>query len=451
MLSFLAALLFQAPPPPESAPQTNKWTQAELEKTADEIRHQVEALRGMTFKSPVAVKLTDKKGFLEYAHKRMSETESPEKLQRDEMVAKLLGFIPPSMDYQKAMLAILEEQVGGFYDPASKTFYLMDTFTGGVAKIIMAHELTHALDDQYFDIDGTLAKCGGNTDASLAFQAVVEGSGTGLMNQWFLQHRKEVTPDDLTRAQSMGADALADAPPFMWKPLLAVYLMGESFLVRGSGMNILMKSAKTEDVQRSFTTPPLSSEQILHSRKYWDDARRDDPKQVTIDTANLPSGWKVAGQDTLGELYLAMLTTPVSERKGLDVKRAESILALQYSNKAAEGWGGDRLVLLERGGDRMLQLVTVWDTEKDADEFQAALNDSGTTKAIPVYAGSDRDAAQGFVGGSTATDVLVTRESDGDGTTAVVVVRVFSFAKTGTSEGEAAKLILPWKVAASAK
>lgn len=463
MISILAALALQTTPTPVAAPPPAQWTQAELEKVSDEIRHQIEELRGMTFKSPVAVKLTDKKGFLEYALKRQSETESPEKLQRDETIAKLLGLIPASMDYQKTMLALLEEQVGGFYDPATKTFYLMDTFTGGVAKIILAHELTHALDDQHFDIDGTLAKCGGDTDASIAFQAVVEGSGTGLMNQWFLKHSGEVTAADLERAQGLGAGALAAAPPYLWKPLLAVYLMGESFLVRSSGMNLLMKAAKTADVERAFTTTPRSSEQILHSKKYWNDAQRDDPKAIAIDTAKLPKGWTVAGQDTLGELYLAMLTTPRSKRFGLDVKNPMSIMSLEYTNKAAEGWGGDRLVLLARGDDRMLQLVTAWDSAQDADEFAAALSGPktpgdpesqgvpGQSTTIPTFGGPGREAAQGWIPGSTATDVSVTRESAADGTVSLVVVRVFSFAQPGTSAGEIAQLSLPFSLVVPAK
>jgi hypothetical protein len=443
MFTLALALALQSP---VETPAKAVWTLSELERTADEIRVQVEELRGMKFKESVAVKLTDKKGFLEYARSRQAQTESPAKLARDETVAKLLGLIPPGMDYQAEMMKILEEQVGGFYDPGSNTFFLMDTFTGGVAKIILAHELTHALDDQHFDIDGTLAKCGEDTDATLAFQAVVEGSGTGLMNQWFMKHRAEVTPQDLMAAQSLGEEVLAQAPPYMWKPLLAVYLTGDAFLVRSSGMNVLATASTTADIKTTFASPPRSSEQILHPKKYWDESQRDDPVRVSIPTETLPEGWRLAGVDTLGELYLALVTTPIAKRTGLDLTNPMSILGVEYTNKAAQGWGGDRLVLLRRGDDAMLQLVTAWDTEKDADEFAGALGDQKNPTAIPIFAGTERSSAAGFVSGSTPTEAIVSRETSADGKFALVVVRVFSFSKPGATDAEIGRLRLPFTV-----
>lgn len=447
MISFALALMLQTP---AETPSKTVWTQPELERVSDEIRAQVEELRGMKFKAPVAVKLTDKKGFFEYALSRQEKTESPAKQSRDETTAKLLGLIPPGMNYQVEMLKILEEQVGGFYDPGTNTFFLMDTFTGGVAKIILAHELTHALDDQHFDIDGTLAKCGEDTDATIAFQAVIEGSGTGLMNQWFLQHRKEVTPADLEAAQNLGADILAEAPPYMWKPLLAVYLTGDSFLARRSGLNALMKASATADIQTAFKSPPRSSEQILHSKKYWDPDHRDEPMRVSVSTDALPSDWRVAGVDTLGELYLGLLTTPRAKRQGLDLANPFSVLGVEYTNEAAEGWGGDRLVLLRRGDDSLLQLVTAWDTEADADQFAAALGESQQSPLIPVFSGPERTAEAGWVAGSTATTVTISREKSADGKVALVLLSVGSFAQPIAAE-ELAKLRLPFTVATPTK
>jgi hypothetical protein len=427
----------------DDAPQA-QWSQAELEKIAADIQSDVEELRGMSFKSKVAVKLTDKKGFVQYALARQKETESPEKLARDESVAKLLGLVPADMDLQKTMMALLEDQVGGFYDPTTKSFYLMETFTGGVAKIIMAHELTHALDDQYFDIDGTLEKLGADTDPSLAFQAVVEGSGTNLMNQWFLHHKSEVTSADLERAQGMSGDQLSNAPPYLWLPLLAVYLRGEGFLVHTAGINMLVKEAKREDVERAFKDPPRSSEQILHPTKYWKDSKRDDPIAVTIETKKLPAGWKVAGEDTLGELYIGLLATPPDERKGLDTSNPASVLGVKYSNKASEGWGGDRLVLLERGDDRFLELVTAWDTEKDAAEFAQVFD--AHPDIIPVLGKDDSPGSKAFVPGSTATEYTVIRPKSAEGEPSLVVIRIASLSKPAAGHSDVAMLTLPWTV-----
>lgn len=443
MLPFLAALCLQAP---AESPSDPAWTQAELEAVSETIRAQIEELRGMKFRSPVAVRLTDKPGFLDYAKKRMEATESPEKLRRDEMVAKLLGFLPPTYDLQAEMLALLEDQVGGFYDPGSSTFYLMNTFTGPVAKVILAHELTHALDDQHFDLDAQIRAVGDDTDALLALQAVVEGSGTGLMYQWVRAHPREVSISDLTAAQSYGAEALADAPPYLWKPLLAAYLRGDGFLSRVASTNLFMKAAKTEDVVRAFAAPPRSMEQILHPKKYWDPKLADEPMEVSIDTSALPEGWKLAGMDTLGELYLGMLTTPRAARQGLDAGSAASVVSLAYTNEAAEGWGGDRLALLVRGDDALLQLVTAWDSPEDADEFAAALGDPTANGLIPTFAGGDRTRANGWVEGVTPTEVLVSRAASSEGDISLVVVSVTSFA-TSASPEERARLRLPFRVA----
>jgi hypothetical protein len=136
---------------------------------------------------------------------------------------------------------------------------------------------------------------------------------------------------------------------------------------------VLAKAAKNDELRECFTHPPLSSEQILHPKKYWNKAQRDDPVRIAIDASALPKDWKVLGQDTLGELSLALFTQPFAERGGLDVaKNPLSIMGVQYTNKAAEGWGGDRLVLLGNGDARVLYLVTVWDTPEDENEFFAA-------------------------------------------------------------------------------
>lgn len=356
---------------PQDPPKTKEqWSQADLERITDEIRAQIEELRGMKYARPVAAKITDKKGFVEYARKRQQATETPERRMRDETVAKLLGLIPFDLDLTKTLEAFLEGQVGGFYDPGTNTFYLMENFTGDLARIILAHELTHALDDQNFDLDKLIQGAGGDTDLEFAIQAMAEGSGTNAMNVWTVQHMKELDKKALMESSDLGTQGLDTAPTLIWKPLLAAYLRGEGFLVHAESMNLMAKAAKNDDIRACFTEPPLSSEQILHPQKYWDKAKRDDPVHVAIDTSALPKDWTVLGQDTLGELYLGLFTQPFAERGGLAVaKNPMAIMGVKYTNKAAEGWGGDRLVLLGKGEARALYLVTVWDTAEDASEF----------------------------------------------------------------------------------
>jgi hypothetical protein len=361
-------------PPAQQAPASasGTWTQAELERVSNEIKADIESMRGTKFQHPVKVLVADKKTFLEYARKRQEATETPERRDRDESIAKMLGVVPADMDLRAVLEKLLEEQVGGFYDPPTRSFYLMESFGGDLARIILAHELTHALDDQCFDLDGTLKSLGQQTDREFAFAAVVEGSGTAAMNQWTVQHLASIDKKALMASQDLGTQGLAEAPPLLWKPLIAAYLRGEGFLIRTAGINLAMKAATTDDIRSAFQNPPRSSEQILHPAKYWNPEQRDEPRKIELDTSTLADGWKVLGEDTLGELYLGLVTTPREKRKGFDAKNPLSVLGIEYTNQASEGWGGDRALLLGKGELRALFLVTAWDSAKDAAEFRSA-------------------------------------------------------------------------------
>ena len=363
--------------------------QARLQAVSAEVQAQVEALRGTKFPKPVTVKLAGQAEFLAYAKKRQLETSSAGRMARDQAVAALLGLVPGDMNLEQVLMGILEKQVGGFYDPASDTFYLMSGFSGGVAKVILAHELAHALDDQLYDLDAYAKRCNEETDAELAWRCVVEGSGTSTMNQWFLANRAQVDPADLAKAQSLGGPELAAAPPYIWKPLVGSYLRGEGFLVRQGGLNLLMAKPKPADLDLALRTPPRSTEQVLHPERYWDEARRDEPVRLAF--ADAPAGWSVGGTDVYGEMMLALLTTPPSKRTGLDVSNPTSILGVEYTNAAASGWDGDRVLWLSRAdkadpakAGEVLVLASRWDSPKDADEFAEAARAHLVAKADAV-------------------------------------------------------------------
>lgn len=386
---------------------TEQWDQAELEAVTAQIQKQIEALRGDAFRSPVHVELTDAAGLVEYAKKRLEVTETEASLHADELAMKHLGLLPLDMDYLATTFAMLEEQVGGFYDPASDSFYLMDRFSGGLAKIILAHELTHALDDQLFDIDGTLERTASTTDAELAYHAVVEGSGLGTMYAWMTAHKDEWTLQDLIGAQGL-TGGLDDAPAVVWQPMLGSYWLGVAFLTKTSkwrSAQMTMKAPKVENVKSAFAKPPLSTEQILHPEKYWEPSERDDPRAIELTVGALPEGWTASAQDTLGEIFLALACTPSKVREAVDPTDPAAMMRIKFTNDAATGWGGDRIVLLEKDGASLLELVTVWDSEQDAVEFETAM------KAIAAELSKERaqlEAGGGFAVVRSGDSVRVT-------------------------------------------
>ena len=155
----------------------------------------------------------------------------------------------------------------------------------------------------------------------------------------------------------------------MRRQLLGPYVLGLAFLGRGD-LGRLQEGFPRRDIDAAWANPPRSSEQILHPEKYWDRKRRDEPKSVTIPnpSSQLPGSWKRAGGGVLGELTLGSMV-------GAKTPEAADLASGggSWTNAAASGWGGDRFELWTNGAAAVVLLATVWDTEKDAVEFAAAL------------------------------------------------------------------------------
>jgi hypothetical protein len=347
------------------------WTQAELEAVTAKIQKDVEEIRGQIFRRGVAVKLIDQAGFVKYAKQRMDETSTPESEQAEEDIAKMLALVPAEMNLRQAGLDLLEGQVGGFYDPLGNIFYLMESFTGGIAKVILSHELTHALDDQIFDLDGGFEERMKNRDSLSAYQALVEGSGTAAMSVWTMENLGSLDPEDLAQASTMGTDSLATAPALLWKPLLGSYMTGNVFLQ--AGYKHLKQTTEEASIGAAtdfaFRSPPVSTEQVLHPEKYWDEDLRDLP--VRVEPSLQPgTGWELLESTVLGELHLALIT---EEQETIDFSNQMQLAFMKYTNEAASGWGGDQLMLYGKGDARWLTLTTAWDTAKDSKQFKEAM------------------------------------------------------------------------------
>jgi hypothetical protein len=345
------------------------------------------------------------------------------------------------MDLSKTIESFLESQVGGFYDPGTNTFWLMENFGGDLARIILSHELTHALDDQWFDLDKLIEGAGGESDAEWAIRALAEGSGTNAMYAWTIQHIGTLDKQALVDSGDLGTAGLESAPALIWKPALAAYLRGDSFLVHDEGLMKLAQPVKPEELSACFKEPPLSSEQILHPKKFWDKDTRDDPVHVVLDAKALPAGWKEIGQDTLGELYLALLTQPFEERGGLKVaKDPLAMMGMKYTNKAAQGWGGDRLVLAGKDEARVLYFASVWDTPEDAAEFHDALAkvlQRDENPAGKLVSGPELERLNWLVG---LSDLSLAHDAE----RSAVTLRIEWKTKKGA---EGLPAMLPWNVA----
>jgi hypothetical protein len=270
----------------------------------------------------------------------------------DEKVLTLLGLIPAGSDIRELAGTIFAEEVAGFYDDRTKAMTLVAGASGGTeGEITLAHELTHALEDQHFDI----APSSGLDDARTARTALIEGTATVAMADYAVRF---LTGGAARRADFLGQLALVDLlesssglPPYVQRSLLFPYSAGARF-VDAIGT--------WRPVNRALQgAGPVSTEQVLHPQKY---RARERPLRVATPPPPPGPGFRKAASGTIGEFDTAEL-----------IRSADSHARAE---RAAAGWGGGRYVLWRSPhvlpGFR-LALAWRWDTPRDAAEFVAAL------------------------------------------------------------------------------
>ena len=412
-----------APPPPSKPPVDA------LSRTADEVAREVEQLRGWKFKRPVKKeRVSMTRAHLDIRRMLMA-SDTPDHRARVQAFLRVAGLIPPDCNVLDTSLAVLDQQVAGYYEPATRTLRLVEgpsprpTF---VERMVLAHELTHALDDQYVDLAKLMKQGGGTEDSDFVATAVGEGSATSLMLQEMAAGQKagrftfadlsQYVVEELERARTL------EQLPRYFSAMFGSYVVGAAFLARGD-LSTIVAQPDNRSIGDALLTArhamPQSSEQLLHPEKYWDPAQRDDP--VVIDDRSMAlwlarPGRRILHRDTLGELLTAILTEPHDTRR--DLMHLQSIAA--WTNAGASGWGGDRFFLLSsRSGQHALGTtkdlqgvwVTTWDTPKDRDKFLAAL-ENGSPPPNSVSAAVGRQTAVVFIAVAEEERVSLLRRLD---------------------------------------
>ena len=297
----------------------------------------------------------------------LSFSEVPEQTrQAEERMLKRLGLLPDEADLDQLLIDLYGGQVAAFYRPDTKRFYIIQRGTafGPSDKIIVAHEYTHALQDQHFDLEGTRVKDLSEGDAALGQLGAVEGDATLTMQLW-ANENLSIVEAIVAIAESLAQlddPTLANMPPILRRQLEYPYVEGFAFaqeLANIGGFDAI--DATLSDAI------PASTEQILHPDKYL---ANEEPVVVKIIDAApaLGAGWSTVYEQTMGELlmqvWVAGEEAPIATIPGFpaDWPHAETVA----------GWGGDRLVMYEGPADAWIVVwVSAWDTQADADEFAA--------------------------------------------------------------------------------
>lgn len=368
---------------PHAAPAEILTTEAAREMV-EELLPEVERLRGLPFKKPVPVEVVGKQAVREHLMDRVDKLDYEESLRGMGRAYQLLQLLPPGTDLLEEMAVAVEDQAGGFYDPSRGSYYLMERVAPVAAPIFTVHELTHAIEDQHFDLDRRIREVIGDEDRAFARGAVHEGSATLVMTLYTVEATIRGELDvlalqEVALSEAANTEKLADLADVIVRQLLGPYVLGTNFLTRGNVLGA-MGEYPFDDVSRAFDDPPQSSEQILHPDKYWVESERDDPRVVDLNEAARVLGrkWTLASRGTVGEIGIGSL---VGAPTPLDSLQLGILEPGGWTNRAAAGWGGDLWELWERGDSAVVLWSTSWDSAKDAREFADALAEQTALEA----------------------------------------------------------------------
>lgn len=327
--------------------------------TGESLQAEVAEAGGIPFRRDVPVAFLGRTELVAYL-KELIDAEYPlAQARTDERLLLAFDLLPAGTDLRALRARLLEDNVAGFYDerPDRRRLYAVSedrSFTP-MNQIVLAHELRHALQDQYRDLHGRLGdEVTDFDDRRIAWMSLLEGDATLVMERFVKLRLGLPGGDDAFGAgmdtAGLGAPGLfdlPDAPPVIRDHLMQPYLAG-----LGLARAIWARGGASA-MRDAWARPPDSMEQVLHPSRYF---AAEPPRRVVPGAAGPPGGARLLSEGTLGELMIRSLLEAGGEG-------------------AAEGWGGDGWRLYDTGGRTLLLWRSEWDTPSDAHEFAVALRD----------------------------------------------------------------------------
>ena len=340
-------------------------------------------LRKIPFLHEVKRDVTKRENLKALLLKELEQDMTPEEFRANEMAMKAFGLLPRDFNLKETLAQVYSEEVAAFYDPRTKTMHLIEEpkkeptkkapgllerlfgkkaeFDKDENKTVIAHELTHALADQHYDLEALDKSVKNDDDRSLALSALIEGEATlamlgASMEDWDGTQVVNMPAASLDWTFNMmssfmpmlgGGKTLSQSPAIISQSMLFPYMKGVVFCAK------LTNDNGWKAIDDAYHSLPQSTEQILHPEKFR--AKPDYPMSIDLGPLKPAPGWKELGRNVLGEMQLAVL------------------LRKQSGKTAAAGWDGDRYAIFEGPKNRLgLVWLTTWDSEEDAREFTSA-------------------------------------------------------------------------------
>lgn len=363
------------PTPPPALPTTNVAATADVapalpgrapsaaeRRAIEPLERTAERIRDLHFLRPVPVRVQTAEEITAFVQASLERDE----LERARRFYVTLGMLPADLDIEAMLLAVMGEQIVGYYDPERDVMVIRDDVLRELARgsdaessSVLVHEYVHALQDQNLALSEAM-EVERSIDGDNAFSSVVEGDATLAMIGFMTDVAHvplQTFTHDITRVQALldqglstRGDELMGAPPIVRVPLLSHYFDGMLLCATLHG------TRAWEGVDALHHAPPSTTEQVLHPERYLSGELGEEVVLPTFSTLE-SAGYAVLDEDTLGELELSIFLG-----RGTDRDRA-----------AGEGWGGDRVRVYVRGEESAAVWFTSWDTEPDAIEAEAAI------------------------------------------------------------------------------
>jgi hypothetical protein len=380
----------------------------DLLSQADTVLRQMSELTGLPIKSSLKKQIISRAEVEKYLRENLHADMTPQEMHIQEATLQAFGLVPPDFDLEKFLIGFYTEQAAGFYDPHRKTMFIADWVEPDMQRLVLAHELTHALQDQSYDLEKFLKAVRSDDDASGARQAVVEGHATAAMIQEMIAPMKledmpslEPLMAPIIQQQLEEFPAFTHAPFFFRFQALFPYIQGMGFMQHG------LQAGGWKKVNSLFENPPNTTKEVFEPEVYFE--KQPLPRISLPQPAALREmpGLNFLVENTMGELgYYELLGQLISEDEAKSV---------------ATHWLADRYLLYERaaagpGGTRgSLPYILVSQSRwSSSDAALAFLRDYQSILAgkYPELAPDPRSSSDLFIGQANNGQVILLHKGD---------------------------------------
>jgi hypothetical protein len=336
--SHLSAQMSATPPSPSVAKNN-----AEFMAAADEVLQQMSEITGWKLKTPLKKSIRSRDEIHAYVLRQMDDEKDAKERYASTRSAEAFGLIPKGFNLDSFLVDLLTEQVAGLYDPKAHEFYIADWIAPDEQRMVMSHELTHALEDQQFRIEDWVKAARPNDDAEMAREAVLEGSAMAAMLDYMLQEKGLKLRDlpDIDPSVFVGdlssTPLLKKAPPFIKDSLMFPYFSGLTFSM------MVLKSGGYHGFDAVFGRPPANTQQIMHPEFYLSNTVPK-PLKLALPDHFPGANWTLLEQNSMGEFGWKQVL-----KQFLDEDRAKQLSA---------AWDGDLYATFEEKDSKKTLLVT---------------------------------------------------------------------------------------------